>query len=140
MKKFLIMSLAIVGLSGCSLLTPPMCNDTDFFNDTVYFDFDSSVLTAETVNTLNGQVEFLKENEEQIVVAGHADERGTREYNIGLGERRANAVATYLETQGIEEERISVVSYGKDKPAVEGHNEAAWAKNRRATTHFVEAE
>ena len=140
MKKFLIVCLSIIGLSGCSLLTPPMCNDTDFFNDTVYFDFDSSVLTAETVNTLNGQVEFLKENGEQIVVAGHADERGTREYNIGLGERRANAVATYLEAQGIEEERISVVSYGKDKPAVEGHDESAWSKNRRAVIYLEDVE
>ena len=140
MKKFLIVCLSIVGLSGCSLLTPPMCDESGFFNDTVYFDFDSSVLTAETVDTLNNQVTYLQENEEQIVVAGHADERGTREYNIGLGERRANAVATYLESKGIAEERIEVVSYGKDKPAVEGHNEAAWAKNRRATTHFVDAE
>lgn len=140
MKKFLIVCLSIVGLSGCSLLTPPMCDESGFFNDTVYFDFDSSVLTAETVDTLNNQVTYLQENNEQIVVAGHADERGTREYNIGLGERRANAVATYLESKGIAEERIEVVSYGKDKPAVEGHNEAAWAKNRRATTHFVDAE
>ena len=140
MKKFLIVCLSIVGLSGCSLLTLPMCDESGFFNDTVYFDFDSSVLTAETVDTLNNQATYLQENNEQIVVAGHADERGTREYNIGLGERRANAVATYLESKGIAEERIEVVSYGKDKPAVEGHNEAAWAKNRRATTHFVDAE
>lgn len=139
MKKLLSALFVIFMVSGCSLINPN-CGIDSVPSDTVYFDFDSSVLTAETVNTLNGQVEFLKENEEQIVVAGHADERGTREYNIGLGERRANAVATYLETQGIEEERISVVSYGKDKPAVEGHNESAWSKNRRAVIYLEDVE
>lgn len=139
MKKLLSALFVIFMVSGCSLINPN-CGIDSVPSDTVYFDFDSSVLTAETVNTLNGQVEFLKENEEQIVVAGHADERGTREYNIGLGERRANAVATYLETQGIEEERISVVSYGKDKPAVEGHDESAWSKNRRAVIYLEDVE
>lgn len=139
MKKLLSALFVIFMVSGCSLINPD-CGIDSVPSDTVYFDFDSSVLTAETVNTLNGQVEFLKENEEQIVVAGHADERGTREYNIGLGERRANAVATYLETQGIEEERISVVSYGKDKPAVEGHDESAWSKNRRAVIYLEDVE
>lgn len=139
MKKLLSALFVIFMVSGCSLINPD-CGIDSVPSDTVYFDYDSSVLTAETVNTLNGQVEFLKENEEQIVVAGHADERGTREYNIGLGERRANAVATYLETQGIEEERISVVSYGKDKPAVEGHDESAWSKNRRAVIYLEDVE
>lgn len=139
MKKLLSALFVIFMVSGCSLINPD-CGIDSVPSDTVYFDYDSSVLKHDAQVTLTQQLEILTEDDSPIVIEGHADERGTREYNIGLGERRANAVATYLEAQGIEEERISVVSYGKDKPAVEGHNEAAWSKNRRAVIYLEDVE
>ena len=139
MKKLLSALFVIFMVSGCSLINPD-CGIDSVPSDTVYFDYDSSVLKHDAQVTLTQQLEILTEDDSPIVVAGHADERGTREYNIGLGERRANAVATYLEAQGIEEERISVVSYGKDKPAVEGHDESAWSKNRRAVIYLEDVE
>ena len=139
MKKLLSALFVIFMVSGCSLINPD-CGIDSVPSDTVYFDYDSSVLKHDAQVTLTQQLEILTEDDSPIVVAGHADERGTREYNIGLGERRANAVATYLEAQGIEEERISVVSYGKDKPAVEGHDESAWSKKRRAVIYLEDVE
>ena len=81
------------------------------------------------------QVKWLKKNDKvDVIVQGYCDERGTREYNLALGERRANAVKQYLISQGISANRISTISYGKERPAVLGSNEAAWAQNRRAIT------
>ena len=103
--------------------------------DTVNFDFDSSELTVSARSTLNRQSAFLSVNPDlMIVVEGHADERGTREYNLALGERRATAVRDYLVAKGINAARVRTVSYGKERPAVSGSDEAAWAKNRRAST------
>ena len=103
--------------------------------DTVNFDFDSAELTVSARSTLNRQSAFLSVNPDlMIVVEGHADERGTREYNLALGERRATAVRDYLVAKGINAARVRTVSYGKERPAVSGSDEAAWAKNRRATT------
>ena len=139
MKKFLSIVFALTLLSGCSsLLTPPMCEGN--FDDTVYFDFDSSALTYDTQVQLSEQIEVIKDTNSAVLIEGHADERGTREYNLGLGERRANAVAEYMIMKGVDEEKISTISYGKERPAVQGHNEGAWAKNRRAVTHFVDGE
>ena len=103
--------------------------------DTVNFDFDSAELTVSARSTLNRQAAFLSLNPDlMIVIEGHADERGTREYNLALGERRATAVRDYLVAKGINAARVRTVSYGKERPAVSGSDEAAWAKNRRAST------
>ena len=103
--------------------------------NTVYFDFDSSELSDNAQMTLNRQAAFLNVNPTLvIVVEGHADERGTREYNLALGDRRATAVRDYLLARGLNSARVRTVSYGKERPAVEGSTKAAWEKNRRAAT------
>lgn len=113
-------------------------NDQDFAQkakDRIFFAFDKSNLSAEAVNTLKAQAEYLKANpEKNVVIEGHTDDRGTREYNLALGERRAVAAKNYLISRGVDGSRIKVISYGKEYPAVVGANEAAWAQNRRAVT------
>ena len=103
--------------------------------NTVYFGFDSSELAGEAQATLDRQAAFLNVNPTMVVnIEGHADERGTREYNLALGDRRAVAVRDYLLAKGLNAARVRTVSYGKERPAVSGSNEEAWAKNRRAAT------
>ena len=103
--------------------------------NTVYFAFDSSALTADTEGTLMRQAAFLNANPAlTVTLEGHCDERGTREYNLALGERRATAARDFLLAQGVDSARIRTISYGKERPAVAGSNEGAWAKNRRAAT------
>ncbi len=100
---------------------------------TVYFDFDSSTLGEGSKATLKANAEFLKANASvDVQVEGHADERGGIQYNLALGERRAKSVRDYLVALGVAKKRISVISYGKEKPVAFGHDEAAWSKNRRA--------
>lgn len=103
--------------------------------DRVFFDTDSSTVREDGRQTLNRQAEWLKKyGNYQITVEGHCDERGTREYNLALGERRANAARQYLIAQGIPASRLKTVSYGKERPDPVGSDEAAWARNRRAIT------
>ena len=103
--------------------------------DRIFFAFDSSAITDNSAEILQTQVKWLKKHQNvNVIVQGYCDERGTREYNLALGERRANAVKQYLVSQGIAADRISTISYGKERPAVLGNNEAAWAQNRRAVT------
>ena len=103
--------------------------------NTVYFDFDSSELSDNAQMTLNRQAAFLNVNPTLvIVVEGHADERGTREYNLALADRRATAVRDYLLAKGLNSARVRTVSYGKERPAAEGSTESVWEKNRRAAT------
>ena len=103
--------------------------------DRVLFDYDSSELSAEAKLTLDKQSRFLRVNSDlTFTIEGHCDERGTREYNLALGEKRATAVRDYLVIEGISPDRIRVISYGKEKPAVVGANDMAWSKNRRAVT------
>jgi peptidoglycan-associated lipoprotein len=103
--------------------------------NTVYFAFDSAALTSEAQGTLTRQAALLKMNPATTVtIEGHCDERGTREYNLALGERRASASRDFLLAQGIDAARVRIISYGKERPAVQGSNEEAWAKNRRAAT------
>ena len=106
-----------------------------FTNATVYFEFDKFNLNSKSLQTLKGAVSAMKDNQSiRITIAGHADERGTREYNLALGERRANAAKDYLMTYGISSDRISVLSYGKERPVDSGSNPLAWSKNRRSVT------
>lgn len=103
--------------------------------DRVLFDFDSSALSADAKSTLGAQAAFLKQNPAvRITIEGHCDERGTREYNLALGDRRAAAARDYLVAQGIDTARIKTISYGKERPSVIGSNETAWAQNRRAVS------
>ena len=103
--------------------------------NTVYFDFDSSALSGDTEGTLMRQAAFLNANPAlTVTIEGHCDERGTREYNLALGERRATAARDFLLAQGVDSARIRTISYGKERPAVAGSSEGAWAKNRRAAT------
>lgn len=99
---------------------------------TVYFSFDSSTLGTEAKDALKANAEFLKANTTvDVQVEGHCDERGGIQYNLALGERRAKSVRDYLAALGVEKSRISVVSYGKEKPSAFGHDESAWGRNRR---------
>ena len=103
--------------------------------DRVFFATNESVLTTASRDTLRKQASWLRKNPDiTVVLEGHADERGTREYNLALGERRANAAKDYLMTYGISGNRISVISYGKERPVDSGSNPLAWSKNRRSVT------
>jgi len=103
--------------------------------DRVFFATNESVLTTASRETLRKQAAWLRKNSKiTIVLEGHADERGTREYNLALGERRANAAKDYLMTYGISSDRISVLSYGKERPVDSGSNPLSWSKNRRSVT------
>jgi len=102
----------------------------------IHFDFDKYNLRPDAQDILKkGAPAYLKYRDYKLVVEGHCDERGTAEYNLALGEKRAMEAAKYLVNLGIEKERIRTISYGKEMPLDKGHDEAAWAKNRRA--HFV---
>ena len=101
----------------------------------IYFNYDQYLITDMAQNTLDMQVAWMDENPDKyILVEGHCDERGTREYNLALGERRANAVIEYLSSMGIADGRLNVVSYGKERPDAEGSFGDAWQKNRRSVT------
>ena len=103
--------------------------------DRVFFATNESILTTRSRETLRKQATWLRENSEiTVVLEGHADERGTREYNLALGERRANAAKDYLMTYGVSASRISVISYGKERPVDSGSNPLSWSKNRRSVT------
>ena len=103
--------------------------------DRVFFATNETVLTTASRETLRAQAAWMRKNSKiNVVLEGHADERGTREYNLALGERRANAAKDYLMTYGISSDRISVLSYGKERPVDAGSNHLAWSKNRRSVT------
>ena len=115
-------------------------NDTveylaDGVPDRVFFATNETILTTASRETLRAQAAWLRKNSSiNVVLEGHADERGTREYNLALGERRANSAKDYLMTYGISSDRISVLSYGKERPVDAGSNPLAWSKNRRSVT------
>jgi peptidoglycan-associated lipoprotein len=103
--------------------------------DRVFFATNESILTTASRETLRAQAAWLRANANiTVVLEGHADERGTREYNLALGERRANAAKDYLMTYGVSSDRITVISYGKERPVDSGSNPLAWSKNRRSVT------
>ncbi|HNJ86658.1 MAG TPA: peptidoglycan-associated lipoprotein Pal [Agitococcus sp.] len=98
----------------------------------VHFDYDSSDLNGDDLKILQAHASYLNQNPQaKVLLSGHADERGTREYNMALGERRANAVQAFLNSNGARGGQLDTVSYGKEKPINDGHDEAAWAENRR---------
>ncbi|MDW5375544.1 peptidoglycan-associated lipoprotein Pal [Halomonas sp. HP20-15] len=104
---------------------------------TIYFDYDKDTIRPEFESVLNEHAAYLRNHSNaQIVLQGHADERGTREYNLGLGERRAQSVERYLSVQGVSSSQVDVVSYGEERPAVQGHSEQSYAKNRRVVIAY----
>ena len=103
--------------------------------DRIFFELDSYSIDDEDRRTLDAQAEWLTRNANvRVTIEGHADERGTREYNLALGDRRANAARDYLQSRGVAPTRMQVISWGKERPQVPESNEAAWAQNRRAVT------
>tara|TARA_Y100000768_G_scaffold284959_1_gene219409 strand:- start:38 stop:559 length:522 start_codon:yes stop_codon:yes gene_type:complete len=149
LKNSLLVVIACLALSACAtkkVSTGQMQGDVYTGTDTVeylasgvpdrvFFATNESVLTTASRETLRKQAAWLRKNSDiTVVLEGHADERGTREYNLALGERRANAAKDYLMTYGISSDRISVLSYGKERPVDSGSNPLAWSKNRRSVT------
>jgi peptidoglycan-associated lipoprotein len=103
--------------------------------DRIFFAFDKSDISSDAQAILSRQADFTKKYPDlKFTIEGHCDERGTREYNLALGERRATADKNALVALGVDAGRLKTISYGKERPAVDGHNEAAWAQNRRAVT------
>ena len=147
-KNILFVVLAGIFLSACATkkVSNQMQGDVYTGKDTVeylasgvpdrvFFATNESVLTTASRETLRKQAAWLRKNSKvNVVLEGHADERGTREYNLALGERRANAAKDYLMTYGISGKRISVISYGKEKPVNPASTPLAWSQNRRSVT------
>ncbi len=107
-----------------------------FENEDIFFDFDSYVLTEPAKKILDDKIQFLKRYPKvRVTVEGHCDDRGTNEYNLALGERRANSAMQYLANSGMSTHNLNAVSYGEERPLATGQDEASWARNRRA--HFV---
>jgi len=125
-----------LGLSGAA---PGSTQDfTVNVGDRIFFDTDSSVIRADAQTTLARQAQWLNQYPNyQITVEGHADERGTREYNLALGERRAAIVKDFLVSQGVDPARIDTISYGKERPIAAGSSEQAWAQNRNGFTQIT---
>ena len=148
LKNILLVIFATLVLSACSTAKKSGDIDGDVYTgkeavkflaagvpDRVFFATNKSSLTTASRATLRKQATFLRKNKNiNVTIEGHADERGTREYNLALGERRANAAKDYLMTYGISSDRITVLSYGKERPVDSGSNPLAWSKNRRSVT------
>src|SRR6266849_2783598 len=123
--------------TGAPSTTPPSPSEfreTDNLKD-VFFDFDKYDIRQSDAKVLDTNATWLKANDNLVLIEGHCDERGTNEYNLALGERRAKATMNYLVGQGVQANRITIISYGKERPTCTEHSEACWAKNRRA--HFL---
>ena len=103
----------------------------DAVGNVFYFEFDSSTLTPDALNALDAHIALLRNTNTNVRLEGHADERGTREYNMALGERRANSVRDYMVANGVGSFRIEVISYGEERPSAIGTGESSWAQNRR---------
>ena len=148
LKNILLVAFATLILSACSTAKKSGNIDGDVYTgketveylasgvpDRIFFATNKSSLTTASRATLRKQATYLRKNKSlNVTIEGHADERGTREYNLALGERRANSAKDYLMTYGISSDRISVLSYGKERPVDSGSNPLAWSKNRRSVT------
>ena len=102
--------------------------------DRVFFGYDSAELDDDAKELLQDQVAWIKQHDVSVIIEGHCDERGTREYNLALGEKRAQAVKNYLTRMGVSPQKVTTISYGKERPAVIGSNDGAWSQNRRSVT------
>lgn len=123
---------ATTGTGAQTAVAPSMFGNSGEYGDRVFFDYDQYDLKPAARGKIEGWAEWLRENSSaQVTIEGHADERGTREYNLGLGERRATSAKNYLVALGIDASRVRTISYGKERPAAVGHDESAWALNRR---------
>jgi peptidoglycan-associated lipoprotein len=160
----LIMGVCLIAVAGCSKkmrpedLPPPPGGSGEYgpgggraapgsqahfvqsvISDRVFFNTNASNIDADDANVLRSQAEWLQHfPNKRVVIEGHCDERGTRDFNIALGARRANSTKNYLASLGVDPARISTVSYGKERPDAMGSNEEAWARNRRAVTVTVQ--
>ena len=147
LKNIFIILFATLALSACSTAKKSQTagdvytgTDTVEYlasgvKDRVFFATNKSSLTSASRETLRKQATYLRKNKKlNVTIEGHADERGTREYNLALGERRANSAKDYLMTYGVSSDRIQVISYGKEKPVDSGSNPLSWSKNRRSVT------
>ena len=148
LRNILLVLFASIALSACATQKKSGNMEGDVYTgtetvkylakgvpDRVFFATNKSSLTTKSRDTLRKQATFLRKNKNlNVTIEGHADERGTREYNLALGERRANAAKDYLMTYGISGKRISVISYGKEKPVNTASTPLAWSQNRRAVT------
>ncbi len=148
-RKLLIILFAGIALSACAtqgkksgMMQGDVYTGSDTVEylatgvkDRVFFATNKSTLTTASRDTLRKQAAWMRKKKDlKFTIEGHADERGTREYNLALGERRANAVKDYLMTYGISSNRLSVISYGKERPVNSGSNPLAWSQNRRSVT------
>ena len=116
--------------TGAEALNNP---DSPLYTKVIYFDFDVSSIRSEYIDTLRAHAEYLVNNPSaSVTIEGHCDERGSREYNIALGEQRSNAVQRFFEAEGVRSSQINSISYGEERPEDYGHSEAAWSMNRRA--------
>ena len=146
-RRFLILSTILFGLSACTSTSIERTSDatavsastTNVYSEssltsssTVYFSYDKYNIDSIASDKIKNLAAIIKKNELNVRVEGHCDERGTREYNLALGERRANAIAELLIINGVSKANIMTVSYGEEKPSVRGSNESSWSKNRRA--------
>ena len=146
-RRFLILTAIVFGLSACtstsiertSDATAVSANSTNVYSEssltsssTVYFSYDNYSIDSIGSGKIKNLAAIVKKNGLNVRVEGHCDERGTREYNLALGERRANAIAELLIINGVSKANIMTVSYGEEKPSARGSNESAWSKNRRA--------
>ncbi len=126
-------SVQSIEVSSSKVYETPTESKALFANATVYFEFDKYNLSTRSIQAIKGVIELMKENDSiEITIAGHADERGTREYNLALGQRRAESVADYMVLKGISRSRLTIKSYGEEMPMMQGSNERSWARNRRA--------
>ena len=146
--NLLIIALSTLVLSGCSTAKKSGVGSGDVYTgnatveylasgvkDRVFFATNSSSLTTASRDTLRKQAGYLRKSKKlNVVLEGHADERGTREYNLALGEKRANSAKDYLMTYGISGKRVSVISYGKEKPVNSASTPLSWSQNRRSVT------
>lgn len=154
-KKIIVM-LSVLSVLGCSSKKNPLENkivqNKDVIvsninkedikkNNVVYFEFDKYKIKLEDIKILDKHIEYIKKNKKninKITIEGHTDEQGTSEYNISLGEKRAKSVKTYLQSKGIDQNMIHIISYGKEKPIETGKNELSYSKNRRALIKYSE--
>ena len=128
------LGLVLLGVTACGS-SSKIVEPSDLNNQRVFFAFDSSEISEEARNNLLGQSLYMKNRPAtKVTIEGHCDERGTVAYNLALGARRANAAKNVIVKDGVEEKRISTISYGKSRPIAKGSNEAAWKQNRNATT------